>query len=67
MADREDTIITAVQDDTARGQDTQGDTKVNVIQEDTWEEEADKLYEWTQELSYDDILPTPRLARSVMT
>lgn len=26
-----------------------------------WEDEADKLYEWTQELSFDELLTTPRL------
>ena len=27
-----------------------------------WEEEADRLYEWTQELSFEDLAPTtPRL------
>ena len=29
---------------------------------DDWEEEANKLYEWTQELSFDEIAATPRLA-----
>ena len=26
-----------------------------------WEEEADRLYEWTQELSFDELVATPRL------
>ena len=27
----------------------------------TWEEEADRLFEWTQELSLDELVATPRL------
>ena len=30
---------------------------------DEWEEEADKLYEWTRELTLDELMsPTPRLS-----
>lgn len=33
--------------------------------EEEWEKEADRLYEWTQELSNDnDVLATPRLVAS---
>lgn len=31
------------------------------VDEEDWEKEADKLYEWTQDLSYDDLVGTPRL------
>merc|ERR1711912_161096 len=31
------------------------------FRDDTWEQEADKLYEWTQELSLDDMVGTPRI------
>ena len=32
--------------------------------EDAWEEEAERLYEWTQDLSFEDIAKTPRLPAS---
>ena len=32
--------------------------------EENWEDEADRLYEWTQDLSYDELVATPRLATS---
>ncbi len=36
--------------------------------EENWEEEADRLYEWTQELSFDDtIMATPRLNNTALT
>ena len=28
---------------------------------DQWDAEADKLYEWTQELSFDELVATPRV------
>ena len=31
-------------------------------EEEDWEEEADKLYEWTQDLSVDEVMATPRLS-----
>lgn len=33
--------------------------------DDMWEEEADKLYEWTQELSFEDLVTTPRMQSSL--
>ena len=29
--------------------------------EEDWEDEGNQLYEWTQELSFDDLTTTPRL------
>lgn len=29
--------------------------------DDDWEDEANRLYEWTQELSFEDIAKTPRV------
>lgn len=37
----------------------------DLVDEDDWEQEADRLYEWTQELTYDDIA-TPRLPSFVL-
>ena len=33
-------------------------------QTDEWDEEAAKLFEWTQELSFEDLTMTPRLTMS---
>ncbi len=38
----------------------------DVLSEEDWEEEANNLYEWTQELSFDDIGLTPRLPTAQM-
>jgi len=44
-----------------------GEDNVMVTQayadDEAWEEEADKLYEWTRELTLDELMtPTPRLS-----
>ena len=42
----------------------QDHVELNPVLDENWEDEADKLYEWTQELSYDEIVATPRLQTS---
>ena len=37
------------------------------VDEDDWESEAHKLYEWTQELSLDELVETPRLSALSLT
>ena len=34
--------------------------------EEDWEDEANQLYEWTQELSFDDLTMTPRMNTAQM-
>ena len=36
-------------------------------EEEEWESEANKLYEWTQELSLDELVATPRLSVMSLT
>jgi len=36
-------------------------------EEEEWESEAHKLYEWTQELSLDELVATPRLSVMSLT
>ena len=39
--------------------------QLNAIDDTEWDEEADKLYEWTQQLSYDDVTATPRFGTAM--
>ena len=36
------------------------------LEGDDWEDEANRLYEWTQELSFDDLAITPRINTAQM-
>ena len=42
-----------------------GGQRFSATDEAELEEEADKLYEWTQQLSYDDVTATPRLGTTL--